>query len=76
MVGPDHGLPKGLTILHDFLEVGRHFPPEWLRFEVHDGEIPGDKSHGGQALISSGLALWGENIFMGPHDSMDGRGVN
>ena len=39
-----HRPPKDLTILHDFLEVGRHFPPEYLILEVHDGEISSGKT--------------------------------
>ena len=47
MVGPDRSPPEGLTILQEFLEVGRHCPPEYLRLEVHDGEKASDNSHDG-----------------------------
>ena len=55
MVGRDHRPPESLTILHEFLEICRHSLLEWLRLEVHDGDIPGDKRHGRQALIRRGF---------------------
>ena len=73
---PDCGPPKTLTIVHQVPELGPQVVSDGVRLQVHDGNVPCDKHHGGHGLVSRWLPFRGVDILMGLNDFVNGCSIS